>query len=82
MAWMDRFRRGPKTSAPARNAARTGSTRVRAADSLDLDHLFTWVAERDATYHLGTTEDAVEAAYYAAKDDLASTPRGQLGPAE
>ena len=33
-------------SAPARDAARTGSTRVRAADGLDLDHLFTWVAER------------------------------------
>lgn len=46
MAWMDRFRRGPKTSAPARDAARTGSTRVRAADSMDLDHLFAWVGER------------------------------------
>jgi hypothetical protein len=46
MAWMDRFRRGPKTSGPARDATRTGSTRVRAADSMDLDHLFTWAAER------------------------------------
>ncbi|GAA4714928.1 hypothetical protein GCM10023349_37820 [Nocardioides conyzicola] len=45
---MDRLRRGSKVkmSAPSRNAARTGSTRVRAADSMDLDHLFTWVAER------------------------------------
>jgi hypothetical protein len=46
MAWMDRFRRGPKMSGPARDAARTGSTRVRAADGLDLDHLFAWVVER------------------------------------
>jgi hypothetical protein len=45
---MDRFRRGSKvrTSGPARDAARTGSTRVRASDSMDVDHLFTWVAER------------------------------------
>jgi hypothetical protein len=46
MAWMDRFRRGPKMSGPARDAARTGSTRVRAADGMDLDHLFAWAAER------------------------------------
>ena len=45
---MDRFRRGSKVkmSRPSRDAARTGSTRVRAADSMDLDHLFTWAAER------------------------------------
>ena len=45
---MDRFRRGSKvkTSGPPRDAARTGSTRVRASDSMDLDHLFTWAAER------------------------------------
>jgi hypothetical protein len=31
---------------PARDALRTGSTRVRAADSVDLDHLQTWVSAR------------------------------------
>jgi len=48
MSWMDRFRRGSKVkmSGPARDATRTGSTRVRASDSMDLDHLFTWAAER------------------------------------
>ncbi|MDF1605496.1 hypothetical protein [Nocardioides sp. YIM 152315] len=33
-------------SAPARDASRTGSTRVRASDSMDTGHLFTWVTER------------------------------------
>src|SRR6476661_6039471 len=48
MAWMDRFRRGSRTrmSRPARDGYRTGSTRVRAADGMDLDHLFTWVQGR------------------------------------
>ena len=48
MAWMDRFRRGsaPKMRGPARDATRTGSTRVRAADAVDLEHLQSWVAER------------------------------------
>jgi hypothetical protein len=31
---------------PARDAFRTGSTRVRASDSVDLEHLHAWVAER------------------------------------
>lgn len=43
---MDRFRRGPKMSRPARDGLRTGSTRVRAADSVDLEHLQTWTAGR------------------------------------
>jgi hypothetical protein len=44
---MDRFRRGStKMSRPARDAYRTGSTRVRAADGMDLDHLQTWLVER------------------------------------
>lgn len=45
---MDRFRRGSKVkmSRPAADAARTGSTTVRAASSLDLEHLYTWTAER------------------------------------
>ncbi|MGY2703065.1 hypothetical protein [Nocardioides sp. HB32] len=47
MSWMDRFRRGStKMSRPARDAQRTGSTRVRAADGMDLDHLQAWTAER------------------------------------
>ncbi|MSY84049.1 MAG: hypothetical protein F2693_04895 [Actinobacteria bacterium] len=31
---------------PARDAYRTGSTRVRAADGADVDHLNSWVGER------------------------------------
>jgi hypothetical protein len=48
MAWMDRFRRGSKTKMrrPARDGFRTGSTRVRASDAVDLEHLHTWVSER------------------------------------
>jgi hypothetical protein len=48
MSWMDRFRRGTKTrtKAPARDAYRTGSTRVRAADNVDADHLNDFVATR------------------------------------
>lgn len=33
-------------SRPARDGFRTGSTRVRAADGMDLDHLFAWVRDR------------------------------------
>lgn len=33
-------------SKPARDGYRTGSTRVRAADSTDVEHLTTWVSER------------------------------------
>ncbi|MDX6374506.1 MAG: hypothetical protein QOD98_3494 [Nocardioidaceae bacterium] len=41
MSWMDRFRGGsrPRMKGPARDAARTGSTRVRASDNVDQDHL-------------------------------------------
>jgi hypothetical protein len=47
MSWMDRFRRGTtKMSRPARDAFRTGSTRVRAADGMDLGHLQTWLVDR------------------------------------
>ncbi len=46
MALWDRFRKGPKMSGPARDAARTGSTRVRAADKVDEAHLHEWVAAR------------------------------------
>ena len=42
----DRFRRGPKMRRPAQDAARTGSTRVRAADKVDQEHLQAWVADR------------------------------------
>ena len=46
MSWMDRFRRGPgpKMSRPTGDAARTGSTRVRASDRVDQDHLHDFVA--------------------------------------
>lgn len=48
MSWMDRFRRsaGTKMRGPARDAFRTGSTRVRASDSTDVEHLQTWVSAR------------------------------------
>ena len=41
MSWMERFRRGsrPKMKGPARDGFRTGSTRVRASDNVDQDHL-------------------------------------------
>ncbi|WP_240340680.1 hypothetical protein [Nocardioides sp. SYSU D00038] len=48
MSWLDRFRGGSrqKMRGPAKDAARTGSTRVRAANSADVDHLHTWATER------------------------------------
>jgi len=48
MSFLDRFRRGPRTrmKAPARDGLRTGSTRVRASDSLDHEHLSEFVTER------------------------------------
>ena len=46
MAWTDRFRRRPKMSKPTGDGYRTGSTRVRASDKVDEQHLRTWVAER------------------------------------
>lgn len=44
----DRFRRGTRTrtSKPARDAARTGSTSVRASDRTDEKHLREWVGAR------------------------------------
>lgn len=46
MGWMDRFRGGPKMSKPTKDGYRTGSTRVRAADTTDVDHLHAWVVAR------------------------------------
>ncbi|GAB2768641.1 hypothetical protein GCM10027020_22080 [Nocardioides salsibiostraticola] len=48
MGLMDRFRRGPRQrmSKPARDAARTGSTRVRAADKVDTEHLENFVTSK------------------------------------
>ncbi|WP_164775221.1 hypothetical protein [Nocardioides pantholopis] len=48
MGLIDRFRRGSsgRTSKPARDGARTGSTRVRAADRVDEQHLHAWVTAR------------------------------------
>ncbi|SEC96643.1 hypothetical protein SAMN04489844_3358 [Nocardioides exalbidus] len=43
MGLFDRFRRSGRTSRPARNAERTGSTRVRSADGEDVRHLETFV---------------------------------------
>jgi hypothetical protein len=47
MGLLDRFRRsGPAMRKPARDGYRTGSTRVRAADGADVEHLTTWVEGR------------------------------------
>jgi hypothetical protein len=46
MGLFDRFRRTGRTRRPARDAARTGSTRVRAADNEDARHLEEFVATR------------------------------------
>ncbi|SFM73476.1 hypothetical protein SAMN05421671_3219 [Pimelobacter simplex] len=44
----DRFRGGSKLrmSNPAKDAARTGSTRVRASDRADEEHLLAWLQDR------------------------------------
>ncbi|WP_269211664.1 MULTISPECIES: hypothetical protein [unclassified Nocardioides] len=48
MGFLDRFRRGARTrmSSPAKDASRTGSTRVRAADKVDEAHLHDFVVSR------------------------------------
>lgn len=46
MGMFSRFRRSGGTSPPARDAARTGSTRVRAADREDVRHLEQFVSSR------------------------------------
>jgi hypothetical protein len=48
MSWLDRFRGGGRTrmKAPARDGFRTGSTRVRASDHVDQDHLQQFVQAR------------------------------------
>lgn len=48
MGLFDRFRRKGRTSRPATDAARTGSTRVRASDDKDARHL-----EKFVTTHQG-----------------------------
>jgi len=46
-----------------------------------MDAFFAWTAKYDSTYHLGTTQAQVEAAYYKVRDKLARTPiAGQNGP--
>ena len=46
MGLFDRFRSRGRMSRPARDAARTGSTRVRASDRTDEKHLHDFVAAR------------------------------------
>ncbi|WP_329136503.1 alpha/beta hydrolase [Streptomyces sp. NBC_01476] len=44
---------------------------------------FSWIAANDATYHLGTTQAAVEANYYKGMDKVRRTPiDGEIGPSE
>jgi pimeloyl-ACP methyl ester carboxylesterase len=59
------------------------------ADNVDQDYafqarmtaFFSWIASNDATYHLGTTEAAVNSAFSAAMSRLASHPvSGPSGP--
>jgi len=46
-----------------------------------MDAFFAWTAKYDSTYHLGTTQAEVEAAYYKVRDELAKTPiSGPSGP--
>ena len=46
MRLFDRFRRGTRMRRPARDAARTGSTSVRASDRTDEKHLHEFVTTR------------------------------------
>jgi hypothetical protein len=46
MGLFDRFRRSGRTRRPARDATRTGSTRVRASDGADARHLEEFVSSR------------------------------------
>ena len=46
MAWWDRWRRGGRLRAPSGDGYRTGSTRVRAADGADVEHLQSFIATR------------------------------------
>ena len=46
MGLFDRFRSGSRTSRPARDASRTGSTSVRASDKTDETHLREFVTAR------------------------------------
>jgi len=46
MAWWDRWRRRRRWSAPSGDGSRTGSTRVRAADRADVEHLQSFVTAR------------------------------------
>jgi pimeloyl-ACP methyl ester carboxylesterase len=44
---------------------------------------FGWIAKYDSTYHLGTTEKAVEKAYYTMRANAAKSPiGGKVGPDE
>ncbi|MBO4275429.1 alpha/beta hydrolase [Microbispora triticiradicis] len=44
---------------------------------------FAWIAQYDSTYHLGTTGDEVEKAFYAARAKLKDTPaEARVGPDE
>ena len=46
MAWWDRWRSRARWSAPSGDSSRTGSTRVRAADGTDVEHLERFVSTR------------------------------------
>ncbi|MCO5971114.1 alpha/beta hydrolase [Actinoallomurus soli] len=56
------------------------------ADNLDQDRafegninaLFAWIARYDAVYHLGTTEQAVRAAFYTTREKLTADPAGGI----
>ena len=53
------------------------------AFNISIKIFFTWVAQYDSVYHLGTTEKQVERAYYTARAKLVKDPAGGLiGPDE
>jgi pimeloyl-ACP methyl ester carboxylesterase len=64
-------------------------TGVWYADNIDQDYafearmqaFFAWVAKYDSTYHLGSTEAQVQAAWYKMRGDLKANPiKGSSGP--
>ncbi len=44
--------------------------------------LWSWIARYDSVYHLGSSADEVEAAYYREEEDLRKNPLERVGPAE
>ena len=78
MGLFDRFRRGsrPRMRRPAGDAARTGSTRVRASDRADEQHLADFVAQRARRRGLRRAAHRGQR-----RDPAAGRPRRRVDPA-